>query len=51
MEGDECSIDEAIAEAAGVEDNNDKMVESIQISSHQQTAKARQDSIKDSRSS
>ena len=38
------SIDQAIMEAAGVDDNSDKMVESIQI-------KSRQDSIKDSRSS
>jgi len=43
------SIDAAIAEAAGVDDNNDKIVESIQIT--RQQAKARQDSIKDSRSS
>lgn len=39
------SIDAAIMEAAGVDDNTDKMVESIQIKGQ------RQDSIKDSRSS
>ena len=43
------SIDAAIMEAAGVDDNTDKMVETIQIKAA--AAGKRHDSIKDSRSS